>query len=219
MLLPLTFTPGCPRDQKRRRQKYRRVGAGDDADEERKREVARGGRTDEIQDDERYQDRERRIDGADKRLRERSPRSFFKYLSPSPLLVEPEIFARTIEDDNSVVDGEAEDRENRCHEERIYLRPMNMTKKREESERDNDIVHERNESDESVHPRRNRLRHLAKCKRDEKQDAEEDEEECDKRFIFELGSDCRTDLRQLIYVSGPALVGENRGQVPPLLFV
>jgi hypothetical protein len=102
-------------DQKRRCEEERRVRASDDADQEREREVLCRSGADEEEDEKREDDGERSVDRADKGLIERTARGDRKIFFAILLLIDAQILAHAVENDDRVVDREAENGKNGCH--------------------------------------------------------------------------------------------------------
>ena len=73
------------------------------------------------------------------------------------VVVDAQIFAYAVEDHDGVVDGKAQDGEDGGHEERVHMRARKEPKERKKTDRNDDVVYERDERDESVYPTRYRL--------------------------------------------------------------
>src|SRR4051812_29950041 len=97
-----------------------------------------------IEDDKSNQSRQRRVDGTGEGLADGFADNLIEGL---PRSSELEIFADAVEDDDSVVDREAENDQKRCHEKRVDFISRQMSEDREHSCRNDDVMDEGNDGD------------------------------------------------------------------------
>ena len=133
--------PLLPDDEERARVEDRRVGPRDDPDEEREDELLGRGAAEEEQRGQRQDDGEARRDRPAERLQERVVDDLGERLAG----VAGAVLADPVEDDDRVVDAEADDREHRRHEQAVDLDVEERAQDGEEAEDDDDVVEEGDE--------------------------------------------------------------------------
>src|SRR3989344_1042567 len=108
--------------EKRSREEYRGVCTGGDADKqcERKHFCRHG--ADDVEHEQSEKHGERRVDGTNKRLIERVASGLRKTLLAVLFVIDAQVLTRPVEDDDGVVNREAEHGEHSRYKERVHLR-------------------------------------------------------------------------------------------------
>ena len=88
---------------------------------------------DDIEHDECDNGRERGVDGAHERLGDTVSHDNVEGLAVADFRRDTQVLAHSVEDDNGVMDREAEDNEKRGHEKRIYFIARIVTKDSEDT--------------------------------------------------------------------------------------
>ena len=176
------------RNEERRGEEDRRVRPGDESHEERQDEAVNGGPAEEEEREENDDDGERRVERPYVRLLQALPDRHVEGFSDAARLISPQVLADAVEHDDRVIDRESEDREERDDEERIRLESDGSPEDGEHPRRNDDVVEERENRDQPVHPRGDGVRHLTERKRDVQNDHEHDEENGEHGLLPELGA-------------------------------
>ena len=119
----------------------RRVGPADDADQQRQGEGADRGRPEQEQGGQRHHHRQAGVDRSTERLQDRVVDDRAERLAgvAHPVLPDP------VEDDDRVVDREADDGQQRGHEQGVELEPEEEAEHREDPDHDDHVVQERDD--------------------------------------------------------------------------
>src|SRR2546425_10950042 len=123
-----------------------RVRPGDDPDEEREREVPHRVAAEQVQREQGEDDGERGDDGPRERLHDRVIDDRVERLAG----VQPEVLADAVEDDDRVVDREADDREHGGDEEAVDLNVQEEAEESEDPEDDRRVVEQRDDGGDPV---------------------------------------------------------------------
>lgn len=149
-----------------------------------------GGAAEDVEDDEGQDDGGGSVHGAGEGLADALPHDLEERLLAGG---GPKVLADAVEDDDGVVDGEAEDDEDGRDEEGVDFIAEEVPQDGEGAHGDDDIVDERDDGHQAVLPGRDRLGDLAEGPGDVDDDAEDDEEDRDYGALDGFEAKDRTD--------------------------
>lgn len=111
-----------------------------------------------------------------------------------------QIVADAIKNDDGVVDGVTHNAEERRHEERVDLEGRELSQQREDADRDEDVVEERDDGDDAETHGTEAARHFAKRQGDVEDDGDGREEKSVHGSALEAGAHRGSDGRELKFL-------------------